>query len=270
MNRDFKRIIIILIYLFILGVIVGGLYSIFKEKPTCFDGILNQNEQKIDCGGVCAPCEKEIVVSDIEIVSADIIDGGNGKIDILVKLRNPNNNFGSSGFRYNIALKDANNDTLEERSGKSYILPMETKYVIETNFEPNKRPSEVIVQLSGNNWKELNIFEEPELNIFNKEYYPVNDNEKSAVYGLLKNESRFDFGEIDLNVILRDSKGKPVAVNKTVISNLFAQQERDFKLIWPYNLGLDVMEVEIEAETNVFDSQNYVKEYQTGQKFQEF
>ena len=28
-----------------------------SEIPTCFDGIQNQGELEVDCGGPCAPCE---------------------------------------------------------------------------------------------------------------------------------------------------------------------------------------------------------------------
>jgi hypothetical protein len=270
MNRALKRVTIILIWLLIFSFIVGVLYLIFREKPSCFDGKLNQNEQKIDCGGVCDPCEEEIEIKNLEVISAEAVDGGNGKYDVLVEVKNVNNNFGSSGFEYKISLRGSDGSVLDERSGNSYILPMESKYIIETNFEPNSKPVEVSVELGGNNWEELEIFEEPELNVYNKTYSPLNDNNKSEVYGLLKNESRFDFVNVDLSVILRDGNGRPVAINKSTVSSLLAQQERDFKLVWPYELKYDVMEVEIEADTNVFDSLNYVKEFQSDGKFQEF
>ncbi|MDP3765564.1 MAG: hypothetical protein Q8R04_03560 [Nanoarchaeota archaeon] len=32
----------------------------FAKKETCFDGIKNQNEEGIDCGGSCKPCESQI------------------------------------------------------------------------------------------------------------------------------------------------------------------------------------------------------------------
>ena len=30
----------------------------FHVSDSCFDGILNQNEEKVDCGGVCDACRK--------------------------------------------------------------------------------------------------------------------------------------------------------------------------------------------------------------------
>ena len=34
---------------------------IAEKKETCFDGIKNQNEEGIDCGGTCKPCEKQVL-----------------------------------------------------------------------------------------------------------------------------------------------------------------------------------------------------------------
>jgi hypothetical protein len=31
-------------------------------KPSCYDGILNQGEEKIDCGGPCSPCKKSDIL----------------------------------------------------------------------------------------------------------------------------------------------------------------------------------------------------------------
>src|SRR3989338_6096818 len=37
------------------------IFNVVKEsiEPGCFDGIQNQNEISIDCGGICKPCEEE-------------------------------------------------------------------------------------------------------------------------------------------------------------------------------------------------------------------
>lgn len=32
-----------------------------EKKETCFDSIKNQNEEGIDCGGICMPCEKQVL-----------------------------------------------------------------------------------------------------------------------------------------------------------------------------------------------------------------
>jgi len=47
--------IIDLLFAFAIGVfVVAGISSC---QPTCYDDELNQNEENIDCGGVCVPCD---------------------------------------------------------------------------------------------------------------------------------------------------------------------------------------------------------------------
>ena len=50
----------------------------FSKKETCFDGIQNQNEGKIDCGGTCKPCEEQIAeCNDNNPCTNDVVENGN-------------------------------------------------------------------------------------------------------------------------------------------------------------------------------------------------
>src|SRR3990167_10764616 len=50
----FKKQLKIFIFLaVILFAIVGGVIYYFRPAPSCFDNKLNQNEERIDCGGEC-------------------------------------------------------------------------------------------------------------------------------------------------------------------------------------------------------------------------
>lgn len=49
----------------------------FAKKETCFDGIKNQNEEGIDCGGVCKPCEKQVAeCKDNNPCTNDVVENG--------------------------------------------------------------------------------------------------------------------------------------------------------------------------------------------------
>ena len=57
-----KQIVISLIYVTIFLVIVSWIYYIIRPVPNCFDGKQNQNEEGVDCAGVCAKkCEIKAV-----------------------------------------------------------------------------------------------------------------------------------------------------------------------------------------------------------------
>ena len=47
-----------IIYLVIFGLIGAGIYfALTSKEATCFDGIQNQNEEGVDCGGSCNTCK---------------------------------------------------------------------------------------------------------------------------------------------------------------------------------------------------------------------
>jgi hypothetical protein len=56
-ERFFKQIVfstLTIIAFFFIGLIT---FQILKPKPSCFDGIRNNNEIETDCGGKCQSCE---------------------------------------------------------------------------------------------------------------------------------------------------------------------------------------------------------------------
>jgi len=75
--------------------------------------------------------------------------------------------------------------------------------------------------------------------------------------GLLKNESPFDFSLISLKIILKDSADKVVALNLTEIRTVKSGENRDFRAVWFSRFLGEVLNVEVQAEANVFDSESF-------------
>lgn len=47
----------------------------FVKTESCFDGIQNQKEERVDCGGICRPCENQILeCSDNNLCTSDVIE----------------------------------------------------------------------------------------------------------------------------------------------------------------------------------------------------
>lgn len=270
MPRFIKRIVIIIVYLavfFLLGYLI---YLAARSKPSCFDGKQNQGEEKIDCGGPCAPCAKIVQTQPLTVSEKDFVYGGPGKYDAIAKISNPNSQYSSPSFSYDFVLLDSSGKEIAKRSGKGFILPAETKYVIETGLETGLTPQTMEVKITDTRWNEFLDYEKPKLNIYSKRYDLISGGVGySEAYGLLRNESTFDFGTIKINVVLRNAQGKPLALNSTVMNTVNASEERDFRLLWPTAFPGEVQNVEMEAEADVFDSQNFIKKYLPGGKFQE-
>lgn len=50
--------------------------EIAEQKPSCFDGVRNQNEEGTDCGGICRPCQGQANCNDNNPCTRDFLDNG--------------------------------------------------------------------------------------------------------------------------------------------------------------------------------------------------
>jgi len=268
MKRFFKRLVIISIYFIIFGAIGASIYYSIKPGPTCNDGQKNQKETGIDCGGTCGPCAKEINAQDLRVEEKYFVYGSDNRFDVMAKISNPNDRYGVAKFNYEFKLVDQDGAVLSTETGESFILPKESKYVIDLNLYSAINPYAVEFSMSDLVWEELLEYEEPKLNIYSKDYSEESD--RNTVFGLLRNESYFDFNSLEVDIVLRGKDGKPVALGRTEMRTIKSQEQRDFKFIWPYKFGNEVESVEVRAEADVFDSNNFIKEYLPREKFQDY
>lgn len=267
-NRGKKRLFIIGVYLLIFGVVGTLFYYVLAPAPTCNDGKKNQTEERVDCGGTCAPCEKIINAQELKIDEKYFVYGNKNQYDAMAAISNPNNKYGAIKFEYEFQLLDQAGAVLGKRSGINFILPGESKFIVELNIQSSINPYTVNFGIKNVEWDEFLEYEEPRLSIYEKNHQE--EPERNITSGLLRNESYFDFNSIEIVVILRDSKGNPVALGKNEMRTVRSQEERDFKLIWPYKFSEGVTTVDIKAEANVFDSDNFIKKYLPSRQFQNY
>jgi hypothetical protein len=268
-----KRSIIAFLYFAIVAVLgVLVYYAFIKVPETCFDNKQNQNEAGIDCGGVCqAVCRDTIVGEDLQFTEIAFVPGGNGKYDVLGKVYNPNDVAGASLFAYTVVLKGSDGAIIAARSGESYILPQENKYILELNLETTAVPLAAVFTVERVEWVRLSGYQEkPDVNIYQKNYSEIFSGAGfSEAKGLLSNKSPYDFRAITVKVVLRDSAGSPLAFNSTEIRTVRSSEERDFRLVWPNAFPGAVEKVEMEVDADVYHSDNFIRQYLPGGKFQE-
>lgn len=274
-SRNTKRVFVAAIYLSFLALLLTGVYFAFIKAPeTCFDNKQNQDETGVDCGGsVCQMvCKENVTGEKFQVKELAIVPGGNNRYDVLGKIYNPNDQAGASSFAYIFELKDANGQILVSRTGKSFILPQETKDIIELNIETESRPATVNMKISDIEWEKFSGYrEKPSITIYQKRYNQITSGSGfGEAYGLLSNESPFDFRSIIVKVILRDASGNPLAINTTEMRSVSSKEQRDFRLIWPTPFPGTVERVDMEVDADFYHSDNFMEQYFPGGKFQEF
>ncbi|MCX6761488.1 MAG: hypothetical protein NTY33_01395 [Candidatus Moranbacteria bacterium] len=267
-----KRLIIGLAYLIFFSLVFWFLYSVFKPKATCTDGLKNQNEEGVDCGGVCAVKCQKIEVKDLTTGETGVVESiVAGEYDFYGVVTNPNSVYGSKSFTYAIKFKDENGTILNEKQGTGFILPGEKKYIIENNIKLDKLPTSIDFSVTDPAWVELDeLYEKPDLKVVSKNYAETGSGVGfSQASGLLQNRSPFDFALIKIKVILRDADGKIIALNATEMRTVKSGEDRDYRVSWPSRFPGAVSSVENQIEVNVFDSDAFVRKYFKAEKFQQ-
>ncbi len=266
-KRSLRRNMIGFIYIVLFFAIAYSFYSLIKPKATCQDGIKNQLEENIDCGGPCAPCDETHEIEDFIIEKIEWVDTATNKFDTVVTIKNPNSLFGASTLRYKLKYFDQVGQIIKETAWlKDFILPQEEKYLLVQEIEVPESPAKIEIEMGEIIWKKFTSQQQnPKLEVILTEFTNSFRQDPSGFYrvtGTLVNESPIDCEIIKIKVVLRDSQGQLLATNSQVANTVRSKEQRDFNIPFPsdYNMS-SVVKVEIKPETNIFNSDNHVHFY---------
>jgi hypothetical protein len=113
--------------LLIIGAVVVAFLSVvlistLSRAPSCSDGVQNQGEAGIDCGGPCAYlCTAQELPPTVLFTKT--LQASSGRIDVIAEVENKNTNAAAKNVPYKIALYDANQKLIREVSGALDLPP---------------------------------------------------------------------------------------------------------------------------------------------------
>ncbi len=275
MSRVTKQLVILVLFFILVGGVSAAFYFLSKPEPTCFDGIQNQDEEGVDCGGACLlQCvTTKRKVEDLELVFVRTLRVSEGSYAAVAKLNNKNDDFGASRLSYEFQFFDARDTLIGSELGISYILPREERYIIEPRLLLPSDPRRVDFTIKEVAWERLRDYTgEPELFVRDQLYKRLDAGEAnfSEFSGILKNASHFDFDTIYVGVVLINPHDETIGVGTIEIKTMKSGEERFFKIGWPEPFSGEVESIDVRAETNVFFSENYIRRHGTDERFQKF
>lgn len=251
-----KKIAIAIIFLLFLGSIGFLVYGLFPHAPaaSCGDGIQNQGEAGIDCGGPCV----QICANPEELIlfQTKVIPTKEGFVDAFAELRNGNIAFGIPALRYTFEFYDAANALITSRAGVTYILPNDSKYIVESAIPVAREARSVKFTFHEPQFKAVKDYVKPRLVALNT----ASDDELgfTRVRGIIANQTNNSYESVMLTVLLRDDVDRVIAVNKQEITTLVSNEQRFFDLRWPYKKPFS-RSIQTRVETNVFDDANVIR-----------
>lgn len=233
--------------LFIFTVIfaVVFLFIFFNKKPTCSDGIKNQNETGVDCGG---PCD---ILCRAEYNTPAVVWGprwakvfSNGTYNFLTYLQNTNIGVGAYNVPYNMKVYDKDGILLYQKNGLTDI-PSNSNFVIfEDNINLNdKTPARVKFEFTGNpSWQKI---ESLDSNILTVSKELLNEDTKPKLLVTIKNSTFKEIKNLESVAILYDKNNNAIAFSKTKTDTIVAGSNANLVFTWPEPFSEKVVRIDI-------------------------
>lgn len=210
--------------------------SVFYNPPSCFDGVQNQEERGVDCGG---PCLQMCVgdTQDLSVVWSKMFPVGEGLYDLAAKINNPNDDAELLSFGYIFKVFDEKGSIIYEKEGEDYAKAGELFVVFESNVRTgNKKPyrSEFIIN-KPLEWENSKVSSIP---IKTRKKELIHNETNTRLNVSLENTGIVDiFADVDILAVISDIKRNPVGVSKTYVKLFTPNMKKDISFTWPISIS---------------------------------
>jgi hypothetical protein len=228
------------IFFILCAVFIGFLVyrTFFTKPPTCTDGILNQHEEGIDCGGECVACAL-LQLEPLRVArEPKLFSFPSSPTVAYAEVVNPNPNYHANFFRYTLSLYDENDRKIEELVGERSIPAGSRARILDARVVSfPDRVARMELSLGEPEWEEAFSAVRPTLAFVGN---PVTNISSSTVRvtGMLKNQGSIFAPSVRVLALLADQYGKELFVSQTILSGVAASEERAFSIAFPSDTAL--------------------------------
>ena len=234
--RLFKQVIFGIIFLLIAGLIIYGIVSVvFSSDPYpsyCYDGVQNREEEGIDCGGLCVPCNEEM--SNVRILDKKVFPTNTGT-GLVVEIQNPDTQHAIKSFVYEITIRDISGNIVDVMEGQSFLYAGEIKHLVypSLSFSFGTITSLEIETLDV---KKVIKDEFQKPNVITRSVQVQKD--PIRVSGSLVNNEAISFNGAGVYALLYNRAGMLVGASKTNIDDIGSLETVPFSIVFSPDLSI--------------------------------
>ena len=233
---------IVILIILVAGVGVPAFYFFYKPA-TCFDKIMNGNEEGIDCGGSCVRlCPSAFIPPQIAWTRFEEI--APGLYNLAAYVVNQNTDGEAMNVPYHIALYDNKGILITDELGSLTLPPHRNTLAFQSALPVGKRvPAKALFELTGiPDWHKRS---DPlaSLSVVNKDY--VEDSTSASLTVTLKNTSLKALPRMTVYAVLYDASNNTLGFSKTIIDGIAPQSTAVAPFTWPISHDGKVISIEV-------------------------
>ena len=240
MSRVLKQFFYGIFYLIVFVAIATGIFFRYvKPAASCFDGIQNQGEQGIDCGGPCANfCTANLAA--ITSPGAYAFANGPDRVTLLASVVNPNDDFGVVVVPYHFEIfHPKTGANVASIPGSIFVYPNQTRYIVLPNYSVTDYATypwetDLVVATSGIAWAPSSTMGVAPVFTFSNVVTTSTASGTVTVSGTLGNQEPIALSNVEVDVIFENQYHAPVGATRTVIDSTPASSPVPFSISYPF------------------------------------
>lgn len=213
---------------FLTIVIISALY----KTPSCTDGVQNQGEAGVDCGGACAYlCTAQMQAPVVLFTKA--VSNGAGRTDVVAMVENKNATAAAKNVPYRITLYGAGNIFLKSITG-TIDLPPNTRmpvYVAGVT-SGNQKVSSAFLEVSASAPLWFKATTDPRIVPTVVSTTQTGTTNAPRIETTLANPSAITLSNVRAIAIVNDNNKNVIAASETVVPFIFAQGQAIATFTW--------------------------------------
>jgi hypothetical protein len=225
----------------IISILVGALVvaflalisiATFYKTPSCSDGVQNQGEAGIDCGGSCAYlCSTETLPPTVLFTKALI--SGTGRTDIVASIENKNPHAVAKAVPYRVQIYGPDRLPIGVQTGSIDLPPGATVPVFLAGIATGKQPvASAFLEIDPAALKWVATGSDPRVVPTVSGTVQSGSPEAPRIEVTLKNGSVSALSNVRVIVFVRDVRREIIAASQTIVPFIGAQSSATATFTW--------------------------------------
>ncbi len=235
--------------LFVLLLTTIFYYAYLYAAPNCFDGVQNQGETGVDCGGPCVRiCTADVTPPHVEWVQSFEI--AENQYNAVAYINNRNPDAGTPELDYTFRFYDAQDQLITERSGVTVLPPNSTFPVFEGRIDSFNRQiarTEIVLQ-PADLWLPVTEGRE-QFRIGN--FQLSGADERPRLDAEIENTSLQATDRVDVVATIFNAAGQPLTASQTFVERMFPRSTEPLVFTWPNPIARTVRTCEVPSDVMV-------------------
>lgn len=238
------------IILSIIGAIILAFFaivsfSLFHKAPSCSDGVQNQGEAGVDCGGPCPYlCTADEHAPTVLFTKA--IPSGTGRTDIVASIENVNANVAARSVPYSVTLYGVGQVLIRQVSGVVDLPPAATVPVfIPGVVNGNQQVMGAFLTIDAAKARWFTMTSDPRTIPVVSNTTLSGSNTSPRIDAILTNPSTTALTNVPAVVLVRSAQGEVIAVSRTIVPSIPAQGQATATFTWNGTFGSPVASIEV-------------------------